>query len=361
MAGAATALGLENIDFYILNESISRSEGNIHYVKIRNAFFPYLHYRMLLHRYDLILEHINLDKYDRVILRYPFGDESGLHFMEGRKIITEHHTDELAETAAKYQIASNPLQKALRKEIHSLESLYGGKILNKADKIVGMTDEIVSMEIRRSAFSGKSRTIANGIDVSRIKHTGFKPFDGKSLTFAFVASHWNTLWHGGDRLLKSLGAYRGPVKFKLKIAGDAGDLSKTASLSGVDIQTYGRLEGSALDEFMGDANIAVSTLGLFRKNMNQACSLKTREYTARGIPFIMAYDDPDLKGISESESFFLNFPNDESIPDADKIISFAESMALRNTQISSFMRDYALAHMDWRIKIQNYMDFVALS
>ncbi len=43
--------------------------------------------------------------------------------------------------------------------------------------------------------------------------------------------------------------------------------------------------------------------------MNEAWSLKTREYTTGGLPFILAYKDPDLNPVYENLKFYLKSYN----------------------------------------------------
>jgi hypothetical protein len=109
---------------------------------------------------------------------------------------------------------------------------------------------------------------------------------------------------------------------------------------------------------MGKMNLAISTMALHRKRMTEACSLKTREYTARGIPFVLAYEDPDLAMVEEERKFFLSFPNDDSPFSFDRIIDFARSITESGESISAYMREYAFQHMDWGSKMRAYVEFV---
>ncbi|KCV61302.1 glycosyltransferases group 1 [Bordetella bronchiseptica 99-R-0433] len=54
-------------------------------------------------------------------------------------------------------------------------------------------------------------------------------------------------------------------------------------------------------------DVALGTLALHRKGMEQAAPLKTREYLAHGIPVVGGYDDPDLDGAA----YWLNIGNTE--------------------------------------------------
>ena len=53
-------------------------------------------------------------------------------------------------------------------------------------------------------------------------------------------------------------------------------------------------------------DVAIGTLGLYLKDMEEASPLKTREYLACGLPAIIGYDDTDFP---DGASFLLQIPN----------------------------------------------------
>ena len=123
---------------------------------------------------------------------------------------------------------------------------------------------------------------------------------------------------------------------------------------------HGVRDGIELDEIYSRSNVAISTLALHLKNLKEAASLKTREYTARGIPFILAYDDPDLAEVDEQRKFFLRFPNDNEILIIDRIVDFLVRIAKgynKPNELSQYMREYAYRKMDWGVKMKKYVEF----
>jgi hypothetical protein len=87
--------------------------------------------------------------------------------------------------------------------------------------------------------------------------------------------------------------------------------------------------------------------------MQEACALKTREYIARGLPFVIGHRDPDLKS---AERFFLSVPANASPVNMDEVVAFAESI-LQSEGIPGYMREFAESHLDWTIKMQQTWDF----
>lgn len=360
MALAAKDAGIDDMDFYYLNRSRQETDELIRFVRIRENLFPFNYYGFLLRRYDIIEKSIHLKRYDYVILRYPNGDPSGIEFASKYNIITEHHTMEIPEYLSHLKSEVSPIIRVLKMTRLKLERGYGHEILSHVKGIIGVTDEIMNAELNRVNKVIPSATIPNGIAVKNITQTGFKPFDGKTLDLIMIAGSFSP-WHGLDRIISSRNLYRGNVKINLHIVGNI----KKADLRHITsdfsaIKFYGFKDGAELDEIMKNMNVAISTLALFRKDMNEACTLKTREYTARGIPFVLAYKDTDLRHVDENHRFYLFADNNDLPIDMDRIIDFARQMSKKSYKqsISPYMRAYALKYMDWAAKIQEYWDFV---
>ena len=78
-----------------------------------------------------------------------------------------------------------------------------------------------------------------------------------------------------------------------------------------------------LGELYKKMDIAIGTLALHRKKMEEASPLKVREYVAYGLPVIIGYIDIDLN----NEEFILNIGNYEEnvVESIDAIVKFIES------------------------------------
>jgi hypothetical protein len=92
-----------------------------------------------------------------------------------------------------------------------------------------------------------------------------------------------------------------------------------------NIKIYGESPQSVYGPVLRNATIGIGTLALHRKNMEEACPLKTREYLANGLPVLIAYKDSDLSG---KEEFVCQIPNrEENITEnLEKIGRFAKAM-----------------------------------
>jgi len=78
---------------------------------------------------------------------------------------------------------------------------------------------------------------------------------------------------------------------------------RAAELSTPDV----KLEGGDNAWAVARADVAVGTLALYRKQMQEACALKVRRYLAYGLPVILGHVDTDF--IGRDEWYILSLPN----------------------------------------------------
>lgn len=356
MALGAHDAGISNFDFLYINGEKNDLSGLVKYIKYPYAPPPLYYYNFLFKRYPLISKNAHLDKYQYIILRYSGGDATGVHFFSKFSVVSEHHSLELPEFRSRLQGKLPVYIHFLKKVRMNLEQKYGCEILRLAKGIIGVTREIANYEIDRSEKTISSTTIPNGIAVKYIPETGFKKFNGKNLDLVCLANSFSP-WHGIERLMQSMALYKGPVKIKLHVIGYINRISFPPFHHDIDVQFYGYKVGLELDKLLAQMNLGIGTLTLYRNNMKEACSLKTREYTARGLPFVIAYLDPDLQEVDNNNRFFIEFENNQSMIDMERIIQFADQVS-KNKEMSIYMRKYAMKHMDWSAKMVKYSEFI---
>ena len=342
-----------NMDFIVINSKVQKIEKNLQLLKmvVPSNFLLKTLYKKLF-KFKVIENSVNLNNYDYIILRYPDMDFSSIYFMSKyvNKIVTEHHTNELGEL----ETSKKNLTRILKIYI---EKKFAPNFISKSKGIIGVTDEIRQVELTKTNDKIPSTVISNGINVNEINFTSFKFFDDKELTLIFVASSFAP-WHGLDRLLEGLKHYDGQLPIRLNLIGSLPliyhDQIKSISNKTVSIEILGKKYGEELDHYFRNSNIAISSLALHRNGMEEACVLKTREYIARGIPFIYAYCDSDLSG---DESFALLFDSNDLHIDIKKLITFSKKVSsIKN--ISSQERSFAKKYLDWEIKIKQMNSFV---
>ncbi len=340
MAKAAENIGFA-CDFIILNNDIERVESNLIYKKFTSFKLPLsLKKQQQLFTYLLIEHSIDLGKYDYVILRYPGACSIGSCYFfakYGKKLLTEHHTNEDVEYA---QYRKTGLINNIK---FAFEGFCARRFLKKVRGIIGVTNEILALELEKS---GKKPTflLTNGIDVKAHPKAPV-PQKKDTLKILCVASG-EANWHGVDRAIEGIKNYSGALAVQLHLVGRFAAEKYNESF----ITLHGELHGEALDAVFDEVDVALSTLALHRKDMRAATPLKSREYMARGIPFVYAYEDDDLNG---EESFALKIPSDESPLDIERLAAFVARGHDRES-----IRELALRKIGWDGKMGRLKSFL---
>ena len=112
---------------------------------------------------------------------------------------------------------------------------------------------------------------------------------------------------------------------------------------------HGFKTGKELDDIYNITDIAIGCLGLFRKNLKYATSLKAREYCAKGLPILMGEIDPYIKG-----EFIFKVSNNETLFDIYEILEWRSNLKVSSQDI----RNYAQQHLTWEIQMKKVIDFI---
>ncbi|MGG1514136.1 hypothetical protein ABE504_01905 [Paenibacillus oryzisoli] len=154
--------------------------------------------------------------------------------------------------------------------------------------------------------------IGNGIDLEKYPHTESTKNGPTKLVFIGSAGQ---IWHGIDKII--LLAESEP-SWKFDMIGTENVMKKSPP----NMTFHGKLTKDQYQPILQQADIAIGTLALHRKNMKEASPLKVREYLAYGIPVIVGYQDTDFH---DSPPFILELPNesDNIVPHLDKIREFS--------------------------------------
>ena len=353
MAEASLKAALD-FEFLILNTTVEKIEENLSYVKIRfpgNRLLKVVAQKLFRYRY--IEKYTDLDKYDRIILRYPLAFGFGLNrFYKryGHKIFTEHHTNEGAELL---KIGSIGM---LGRVFSWYENYRKGTILKKCRGIIGVTDEIRQHELSFCPDLA-SHTMSNGINVKSVKSSSRQESRDDHLNIIFLAARFAP-WHGLDYAIQGLGEYSGKTPIVLHIVGNINHISNRIEF--VDrrnamIKFHGELHGKELDTLFDQMDLGISSLGIHRVGLQEASVLKSREYFARGLPFVYAYSDSDL---NEEESYALRVHVRETNHlNFEEFVIFYEGTK-QIPALGNVMRKEAIQKIDWAAKLEKLHDFV---
>ncbi len=217
--------------------------------------------------------------------------------------------------------------------IHVYNLLTRRFLLNRVDAYVSVTEELARAS-EFSRYSKKSITIANGINTEKFVH-----WQKRSNTnigkykLGFIGSPGQP-WHGIEKIFTLAGLN---PDFEFYIIGSKSE-DFGIELPNVFILGYLDFENSCM--ILKNCDVAISTLSLYEKDMNEASPLKTRQYLSLGLPVIVAYSDTDL---SRANNFILKIDNtpDNVLRWNSRIRDFVyESRQFDSTLIVKFAEQY---------------------
>lgn len=180
--------------------------------------------------------------------------------------------------------------------------------------VISVTKEI--LEQSNIPIGVKTLISPNSISLSRVNTLPRIPSNKNVPVLVFIGSA-NMPWHGVDILLEIATKTVGKLFFEI-IGMQLDNVPE-------NVRTHGYLSQNEYKQILQSADIGVSSLALFRNEMNEACPLKTREYLAFGFPIIVAYNDTAFG--DATPPWVLALPNSHQgiLDSVDKIVAFANS------------------------------------
>lgn len=218
--------------------------------------------------------------YDVILVRWSVADPFAARAIRklSKPVFTVHHTNEEAE------LRSNARLGALRAR---LDRALFGMVSSSLSGIIAVTPEIGQFERVRGRSDLPVISYPNGIIVGGINVSGTIGASGVT-RLVFVASHFSN-WHGLDLLFESV--RRSSEKFELHIVGEVSEAQRSAAQGDERVFLRGLLSIEELYSLYKECDIGLSSFALHRKSLQQASTLKVREYLSAGIPVYSGHED----------------------------------------------------------------------
>ena len=297
--------------------------------------------------YNSLKRYMRVNAFDVIIFRYPVADFFLWRFVGSARagIVFEHNTIEIRE------LALRKARSFYYKYFYFSEKIFGKAVRACASGIVGVTGEITSFQMNLVKKKIPAAVISNGIDVDRVPPREGKPYDGKILNLLLLAGS-EAPWHGVDLVLDSLATYKGDVNIHCYIAGNISP-EQTARASTINrVTRVPHQHGDKLSELFNLCHIGIGSLG-FSDFLSEACPLKVREYWARGLPFVVGYEDTDLINNMEMEPYFLRTHRFSLA----EVVSFSEKV-YKIQDFTKAMRSIAYETIHYGVKAKQYVSFL---
>ncbi len=195
--------------------------------------------------------------------------------------------------------------------------------------------------------------ILNGIDLNFVKLRKHNRLIHKELHVLIVASLQRA--HGVDLFIEGMKNYyreKKDINVFLHIVGGGSILNELKELAKPlenKVIFYGFVYDEELDRLYDLADIGIEILAPGRRNITISASLKSREYIARGLPFISACDlDVSAFGFNE----YYHIEDNGVAVDIDGVIKYTKSFyangAVKMKQMRAFAEQYLC--MDYAMK-----------
>lgn len=270
--------------------------------------------------YDWLTSHES--EYGAILLRHTYADPVRHRSIARLKtpLFSVHHTLEVPELRL-----SGGVTGWLRAEG---ERLWGGRSIRAADGIIGVTPEIVEYERTRSGSVGAAHIFPNGIDLEAAPL--YADDRGDLPEILFVASRFEP-WHGLDLVIDA--AERANQDFVLHLVGEVPRQLAESAERNPRIRMHGVLRHADIRQVAAKAWIGLSSFGLFRQGMQQAATLKVREYLASGLATYAGHRDVFPVDAPYFRSGSVEF---------DEILAYARSMRKMSR---SQVRELSSAHI----------------
>ena len=185
------------------------------------------------------------------------------------------------------------------------------RYISAASGYVAVTHELADYY---AEFGKPTLVSANGIDLADFgPPPPSRPGDAPRLVFIGSPGQF---WHGIDEILRFAEMEPG---WNFDIIGCEPDQLPAAAPG--NVRCHGYVGRDAYDAVLRRADIAIGTLALHRKEMEEASPLKVREYLAYGLPTIIGYRDTDFP---DDVPYLLKIPNAEGAlcDHRDRVVSF---------------------------------------
>lgn len=214
-------------------------------------------------------------------------------------------------------------KKRLKDRMYLYTDRYSRKKLSTwVNRVATLTDD-------KMIFGVPTIKFRNGIDMDALRPREAQIDD----TVQMIAVSGFAIWHGYDRLLEGLHDYYqmgGTRNIIFHLVGDGPERIRYSEMVEQyqlkeHVVFHGLKSGKALDDVYDKCGLGIASLGFHRTGLTEGAPLKTREYIAKGIPFIFGAKVSDIPD-DVAKDIYLQVPNDDTHIDILKVLSFYDKI-----------------------------------
>lgn len=326
----------ENIDYHLIFISpvgfnSFQEEENIYF--IRGSFLnqKFSAMRVWENVYEELVSKVSLLNPDFIILRMDFVSKKIFKFIKKFKPILEYPTPPIEETTIEkplyYKLSNRYNLEAMKSVPFSILAYDNGYYEGKLENIYVMN---------------------NSIFIDNYKKRDFKKFDKKHITLLLMSSKYGKYEYSGyDRLLIGLENYLKESKetlFELYVGGtdiegfkeilEHYDLQLVKEY--VKINYLGFLPIVEINKYIDKIDLGINDLAVHRKQGGKVNTLKTLDFMAWGLPFVLAHEDHAIDGKESIKESYLMESFDDLPLNMKNVIKFLKKQNSTNIESLHF-------------------------
>ena len=297
----------------------------------------------------------SMSKYSFIYMRRPrFASKELIHFIKATK---KRNPD----IKIIYEVPTYPYDDEMKTPV-----LYPALLKDRANRkqLKKCVDRIAGTTTREDIFCIPVLPMINGIDLSSIKPK--KPSPSLNEINIIVVARFER-WHGLDRLISgTINYFKGDSLERNVVLHVVGTGSVIEALKREvenshferSIVFHGYCGKEELNEIYDKCSLAVESLGFHRIGLTTSSTLKSREYLAKGIPFVCA-NATDVF-INNPVDFCLRIPADESPVDIQTLLDFHDQLYASESQESLIyrIRKFAETHIGINQTMERIVNYI---
>lgn len=201
--------------------------------------------------------------------------------------------------------------------------------------IMSLADHILTSSPHTEIEGTPTIYVSNGFDPQFVRSVSSRA-SGKIRLVGI--GQW-AYWHGIDRLFLGIANAGLQREFELDLAGEGpgkGELQLLGQRLGLTINWRNAIWGKERKQFLEDADAAIGSLGVHRKNVMRDRSLKHRMYGASGLPMLLTPADDEMSGAPLVIQVPVGDENVNAINLKNSILSFRKKSKLLRSQQREF-------------------------
>lgn len=292
---------------------------------------------------------------DFVYVRRAYADRMYLQFL--RDIKTKYPQCRIIVEIPVYPYKKEMLSRPYTFLMYVKEMIYRQHFKDVIDRFVTYSPDDVIFGVPTI------RTI-NGVNVRAISPaepvSEYDPNKIHLIAVARLIKH-----HGYERIIRGLYEYyhgAGEREIYVHIVGDGpegGRYRKLVSKYHLEeyVKFYGSRYGEELDALYNIADAGLAAFGVYKEGISNLCTIKAREYLAKGMPVILGAEDNLFLADAR---YGLTLPNNARPVDIGKIASYLDQLYLDRSKhtVSREIRDYAMQSVDNAVTLRPVMDYI---